>query len=158
MNKIEYMAMSLPYGLKIHFTGEVTGRNYITILSEGNFRNTSTEKEYFPILRPISDLIQEIDFKGEMFIPMIKMVNPKNTEWDKMEAVEYNPFNFMEGHHKYYKINHETLGEVISINPKNILVLPFHLVQMLVEWNFDICGLIEKGEAVDYHTLSDFVF
>lgn len=36
--------------------------------------------------------------------------------------------------------------------------LPFAVIKQLIKWNFDIFGLIEKGEAVDYHTLPDFVF
>lgn len=36
--------------------------------------------------------------------------------------------------------------------------LPFAVVMQLVKWHFDIFGLIERNEAVDYHTLPDFVF
>ena len=39
-----------------------------------------------------------------------------------------------------------------------IQCLSFYIVELLVKWHFDICGLIESGEAVDYHTLPDFVF
>lgn len=47
-----------------------------------------------------------------------------------------------------------------SENIEDILIenLPFDSVLWLIKNHFDICGLIEKGEAVDYHTLSDFVF
>ena len=166
MNKIEYMAMSLPYGLKV-----LRGDN-ITILKVSGAdidcnsvlfteKNTTTYGNIShskPILRPVSDLIAEINHKNEVFVPLYKLVDPENTEWSKMAAIEYNPFPKIPNYLPYYRVHHDTLGEIISVNPRNILVLPFHLVCKLVEWHFDICGLIEKGEAVNYHTLSDFIF
>lgn len=184
MNKIELMAMGFQKGLKVKLSEnaisdfwEMDGDNthlesiftidciyksgFIEIIDETGYSMDIDPEDInylILILRPISDLISEIDHNNEVFVPLYKLVDPKNTEWSKMAAIEYNPFPKIWNHNPYYKVHHDTLGEIISVNPRNILVLPFHLVCKLVEWHFDICGLIEKGEAVDYHTLSDFAF
>ena len=44
------------------------------------------------------------------------------------------------------------------ISGQSIDSMPFYLIKTLAEYNFDICGLIENGEAVDYNTIPDFSF
>ena len=153
MTKQEYMAISLPFGLKAIYTPFDEPDSVVEFGSSRYSMMLNKEYNYKPILRPISDLIVEIDHNMEVFVPLYKLVDPENTEWSKLAAIEYNPFPKIPNYSPYYKVHHDTLGEVISVNPRNILVLPFHLVCKLVEWHFDICGLIEKGEAIDVNTL-----
>lgn len=108
-----------------------------------------------PILRPLSDLTKEIEVNGEKFVPMIKLVSPDGKEWDLMKVVEYNPFPKLGGDRKYYKVEHDSLGEIISINPNNVLVLPYNLVQYLFEWHFDVFGLIEQGLAINLNSIQN---
>lgn len=104
-------------------------------------------------LFPLPTLTKEIEHKGEQFVPLLKLVDPENTDWDKMRVEIYNPFPQIGLHHEYYKVVHEKFGEIISINPKNIKVLPYHLVEKLISWNFDIFGLLERGIAIDKTTI-----
>ena len=57
-------------------------------------------------------------------------------------------------------INIKNNGDWLKLMANDIKIdeLPFYLIQLLISFHFDIFGLIEKGEAVDYHTLPDFVF
>lgn len=135
MNKVEYMAMSLPYGLKV-----LRGDN-ITILKVSGIdidcnsvlfteKNTTTYGNIShskPILRPISDL--------------------KDDYWfDKIESFACDLLDAA----SVYNQN--------TIDKMDFYKTEFAIIIKLVEWHFDICGLIESGEAVDYHTRPDFVF
>jgi len=133
MNKQEFMAMSLPYGLSVISDCDLDNNDlqeiciYKSYHYKDEFENKNQLSDYqLPILRPLSDLSEEIEHKGE-----------KIKCWKKINNNEKS----LDNYHKY------------SINQ-----LPFWAIQLLVEWHFDICGLIEKGEAIDYHTISDFVF
>ena len=77
-----------------------------------------------PILRPLSDLTKEIEVNGKKFVPHIKLGGRTNL--------------------KDYDI------EYLS---KNIDNMSYGLVSKLIEWHFDVFGLIEKGLAIDINTL-----
>jgi len=109
--------------------------------------------EVFLILRNLSNLTKEIEHKGEKFVPLLKLVDPDNTDLAKMRVESYNPFPQVGLQHDYYRVIHEKLGEIISINPRNIKVLPYHLIEKLLEWKFDIFGLLDRSLAVDKTTI-----
>lgn len=146
MNKIEYMAMCLPYGLKV-----LRGDN-ITILKVSGIdvdcksllftkSNTTTYGSIShsrPILRPLSDLTKEIEHNGEKFIPITKIL--EQLCFDTKQMTYKEQCSYVKG----------------FVDPTELIVLQDAL--LLVKWHFDICGLIEKSEAVDYHALPDFVF
>lgn len=74
-------------------------------------------------LRPLSDLTKEIEHKGENFIPKKELLSMFNCiEFDIM-AFE-SDFNNM----------------------------PYELVQKILEWNFDIFGLIGEDLAIDINS------
>jgi hypothetical protein len=162
MTKQEFMAMSLPHHLNVVVDLK---RDEYPKLSAPMKWNHSTyslmivdKVPFLPILHPLSDLTKSIEHEGEVFVPMIKLVDPKTTEWDKMEVIEYNPFPKIWNHTLWYKVIHQELGEILQINPKNINVIPFYLLQQLVKMHFDITNLIEKGEAIDINTLENFKY
>lgn len=78
-----------------------------------------------PILRPLSDLTKEIEINGEKFVPHIKLGGRPNLK-------DYD-IDYLSKH-----INHMSYG----------------LIQKLIEWHFDIYGLIEAGLAIDINTLN----
>jgi len=144
MNKIEFMAMSLPSGLKIQCqSSNKYNRNILNYYDLiGISRNEYTCElnliYHFnidavkPVLHPPSDLTKEIDHGGERFIPIERL------GW-------------------LYDFDSDTTCQIrMYINQgwtSNITELPFDLVSQLIEWHFDIANLIEKGEAIDANTL-----
>ena len=133
MTKQEFMAMSLPYGLKgVSNVNSICTLNSIDITDNeygvrfGYEILTFTRTFFTPILRPLSDLTKEIEHKGETFIPVEKL-----------------------GWGSYFsKSNVEMAIDNLSL----------HEALKLIEWHFDIAGLTDKNEAVDYHTLEGFSF
>lgn len=145
MTKQEFMSMSLPYGLKFAHLHSglfnciadiksdlVNGYCRFVPLNKGRkiIRLTSL-KDYKPILHPLTDLTKEIEHNGEKFVPNYKIIG-----------------------NSYFDCNW-----IISAVAKGthgiefIYDLPYFVVKKLIEWHFDIAGLIEKGEAIDVNTL-----
>lgn len=89
------------------------------------YRNGTTycnfHRGIFPMLRPLSDLINEIEHNGKKFVP-----------------IEYHSFS----HSK---------EEIIEFQNKfaHYKSLKYGITERLFEWHFDVFGLIEKGLAVD---------
>ena len=81
-------------------------------------------KDCKPLLRPLSDLIEEIEHKGEKFIPVDRLA----CKWDTKTDNEY----FFEAQYQ---------GERTYLTD-----LPFTM-QQLFEWHFDIFGLLDAGLA-----------
>ena len=88
--------------------------------------------EIKPILRPLSQLLEEIECNGETFTPL-----------EFFEVYEENSFEY---------INMKTYRMIEEIAKENIIHdvrwLPYGVVEKLIEWNFDINGLIEDGLAI----------
>lgn len=142
MKKEEFLAVSLPYGLK----GIVKGKenlcgsfiyklyscncetNVVELVGETNFK---TDK-FKPILHPLSDLIKEIEHNGEKFIPLHKLLENIGFNLSKMTETEI--LNY-----KDVSINTDLLGIKDAM--------------YLIGIHFDITGLIEKNEAIDVNTL-----
>lgn len=85
------------------------------------------------ISRPPSDLTREIEHNGEKFVPL---------DWfNHRSAADYFDGNiwvsFLFEDHKCNDLD----------------LLPYGMIQKLLEWHFDIYGLIESGVAVDINNL-----
>ena len=123
MTKQEFLAMSYPYEIKLIYRND---KSWPIIMAIGNLDEVlHTNKDYKPILHPLSDLTKEIEHKGEKFIPIKKI------------AI-YNPNNM------------EYLIECVVTGLVEYIVL-----RQLIEWHFDITDLISKGEAIDVNTLEE---
>lgn len=86
-------------------------------------------EEIKPILRPLSDLTKEIEYNGEKIFPV---------EW--LED-------------KYFTTDlHSQCNRIIE-DERWINHCDYLLIQYLLEWHFDVFGLIEKGLAIDKNTL-----
>lgn len=144
MTKQEFMAMSLPYGLKIirddnevetisalgdSFQYQISGRSF----AYGWYGETF---DCTPILRPLSDLTKPIEHKGEKFVPIDRLLEAIVREWN-MCNINYP--NDAKG----------LYGDII----KNITSCEFWIIQKLIEWHFDLFGGIESEEAIDVNTL-----
>lgn len=76
-----------------------------------------------PVLRPLSDLVKEIEHNGERFVPVERDIS----------------FHFIE-------------RELCAGN-KKIEDVAYMYVQKLFEWHFDVHGLIKQNLAIDINTI-----
>ncbi len=149
MKKEEFLAISLgkelilqsPYGFRPNGK-ESTGvfrLIYLTGDLYADIENKTFPEEFIPILHPLSDLTKEIEHNGEKFVPIVKIKElfidgTEDVLSQSIEAIEY----FIENNF-FSRIEY----------------LPFILIQKLIDWHFDIAGLIEIGEAIDVNTLPE---
>ena len=129
MKKEEFLAMSLPYRLKIdiiYHNGSNDSKSTNLIATD---LDREIEYEIIPILRPLSYITKPIEHNGEKFIPINKLKT-------------YFGWAYLWGCYK----KRETI---------NVYAIPYACLSKLIEWHFDIAGLIEKGEAIDINTLTE---
>tara|TARA_R110000803_G_C11885991_1_gene310365 strand:+ start:427 stop:813 length:387 start_codon:yes stop_codon:yes gene_type:complete len=125
--ELKHLAPYLTYGLKCKSTTILFGEedNGIYEMSLISMRGV-LKGTGKPILRPLSDLTKEIEVNGNLFIP---------------------------NHHPLFKIFINADMDWFMDN------CPFFVdyvqVQKLLEWHFDIFGLIDKELAIDINTLED---
>lgn len=126
--ELKQIAPYLPYGLKIKtekmFVGdpimELTHENVYDKISLVSFFSFK-QKNYKPILRPMSDLHKEIEVNGETFTPAerIKKMYPSDTFSSTSNAAQWS----------------------------------YRIVQKLLEWHFDVYGLIDENLAININEL-----
>ena len=131
MTKQEFMAMSLPYDLKVKFITERI-QCYSAVKYQAEFDAKIEVIKSTPILRPLSDLIKEILYKGKKIVPLSEILKDQRSDNNVQ--------------HLFRLILNCGMNEMCFI-------LPFWVIQKLVEWHFDVAGLIEKGEAININTL-----
>lgn len=83
-----------------------------------------------PILRPISDLTNEITHNGETFVPNERMLSDLSVD---RESILYLMKMFEVG-----------IGYQVE----------WQIIQKLHSWHFDTFGLIEAGLAIDINTIN----
>lgn len=132
MTKQEFLAASLPYDLQVYNEKGVQ-KTYAALHYSYEFEPEF--EKFTPILRPLSDLIKEIEHKGEKFVPLVE-INKRN---------------------EYIHAINGRIGIGIPIfgyrDVDDMDELPTWLTQFLVKLHFDITDLISKGEAIDVNTL-----
>ena len=141
--ELEHISAYLPYALKGNafsnegfyepiINGELfrieTGKTLISHTYEPFLVVDDIEieiQDFKPKLRPLSDLTKEIEVNGEKFVP-----------------IEYNAFK-------------EDKEHLIEFQNKyaHYKSVKYGIIERLLEWHFDIFGLIEKGLAVDINTI-----
>ena len=135
----------LPYGLKFKTK---RGLDTLSTLSD-ELINCDLEEWYSlnkvkPILYDLSWLTREITHEGETFVPLLNLVDPDKSDWDKMECLEFQAVPNIPQSQKWFKVKHLELGEVIQINPFNLEVLPHKVFQKLIEWKFNVFNLPDE--------------
>ena len=152
--ELKHLAPYLPYGLKVQTKTGVDRLCGImfsddTDYNSGNntyhninhpLANLETHTEEFydikPILRPLHTVIRKMkDDKGREFIPAAVI-------WS-VSAVEEQEFE------DYGKIP-TYWHDAIKVGYKSFEVRDFEL---LIQWHFDVFGLIEKGLAVNINSI-----
>ena len=139
--ELKHLAPYLPYDLKcdIFFAQQSMGTCVwrIRILDCFYLDKLKNNLEFIqPILLPLSDLTKEIEVNGEKFVPI----------------------DILSGE-TYYDYELTKSNKLVEKDEKNIVILkcidvyPYWIVQKLLQWHFDIFGLIDKGLAIDINTL-----
>jgi hypothetical protein len=145
--ELKHLAGYLPYRLKIKTE---YGCDTMMTLNEwsinGDFEQsycyeTEDTTDFKPILRPLSDLTKEIEVNGEKFVPNYIL----NTRF-RASSKDLVPY-------KYDNYNLELDVETKDYSQKIDLFDGFLIVQQLLEWHFDIYGLIKAELAIDINTL-----
>jgi hypothetical protein len=144
--ELKHLAGYLPYGLKAKmniFSDNQTevgieGLSTIGEVELSGIRTTVNEffdiSEIKPILRPLSDLTKEIEVNGEKFMPL---------EWFEHDSVA----DYFDGNIWVKFLFEDGRSDDLSL-------IPFGMIQKLLEWHFDIYGLIEAKLAIDINTLN----
>lgn len=135
--ELKHLAGYLPYELKYKDIPE--GFDGVRILCIKTFGWCLRHGK--PILRPLSDLTKEIEVNGEKFVPIKVLDNSF-----RPLSQDLNIYRFLTADLEI-DIETEDYSQVIS------LMDGFNIVQKLLEWHFDIYGLIENGLAIDINTL-----
>jgi len=140
-----------------------------------NARKTNGDQGFKLLLRPMSDLTKEIEHNGERFVPIIELAkmakfgsNQNNEQPYKecgkppygYEADQFRPYyhcwhQFRRG--QSYQIIYDNFGLYIKEQQQgwyaNYAVNIFEMNQKLLEWKFDIFGLLESGDALNLNEI-----
>lgn len=160
MNKDEFISIGFQKGLKVYSDKNPTKTNIVAMskkwcwVSEKENSNClgygDNIENYLPICRPLSDLTKPITHKGETFVPIVELAKVKDSKFDFTETFVSESDRFYSAHNSNGNPNASSffLDKRMSFNE-------FRIVQKLIEWHFDVAGLIEKGEAIDVNTLNE---
>lgn len=143
--ELKHLAPYLPYSLKFYvdmyeFT-EGNCKPEMRLFTMGN-DITMCLKYGKPILRPLSDLTKEIEHNGENFIPVDYFEIGDNDN----DSLEYDSGNIRLIDALTTASKYNSFGD--------FNFYPFGAIQKLIEWHFDVFGLIDAGLAIDINTLN----
>ena len=62
------------------------------------------------------------------------------------QEIEHNGVKFVPNHHKYFKF---FIEDDLEYFLNNILQSPYYQIELLLQWHFDIFGLIENNLAIE---------
>ncbi len=143
----------LPYNLKCKTDIGILELSSIQInnrfkywFCENNFNNEILSKynctgrgfystQIKPILFPVTDLTKEITFNNKNFVPL-------DILWELCDVTA--EVDFIEA----LSDDHRSIKE-------KLMFAPLTIVQKLLEWKFDIYGLIDAGLAIDINKLDN---
>ena len=124
---------------------EITGQLHISDTYSFDFDEID---EICICLRPLSDLKNIIEVNGEKFVPIERLFEIKYPELVSRGREYYTEFV-----PNWVLCSGNWTATSLKISLSDIYSNYYWLVQKLIEWHFDIFGLIEKGLAIDINTL-----
>lgn len=133
MTKQEYLAFSLPYGLKCKFITERI-QSYSAIKFEAEFDTKIEVIESIPILRPLYDLTKPIEHNGEVFVPLVRLLEHNCFDVELMDLEDI----------REYEQTFRMTG-----------LITLHDLPLYLEWHFDLFGGIDNGDAIDINSLQE---
>lgn len=158
--QLKHLAVYLPYGLKVSIMGELKepdshepivfelvglDTNYVEYHEIGrSVTEQAVFSDCFLILRPLSDLTKEIEVNGKKFVPIERLAKLAYGNF------VYNEIKFNENE-AWISVTDSQNRYGYSVS-KDVNLLKYDVAIKLLEWHFDIHGLIEKGLAIDINT------
>jgi len=139
--EIQHICGYLPHGLKVIHNewGEI-----LTMDCSGSSSNSLSIEdvaEYAkPLLRPLSDLTQQITHKGETFVPMDILIK---LSYKSLEIYQYIDAKY----NIEFNIETEDYSQNLDLFD-GVLIF-----KKLEEWLFDVNKLIDAGLAINVNTL-----
>ena len=140
--ELKHIAPYLPYGLKI-FTLDDDFKPVIQEIRSLFVRHNEIESselwqlafhEFKPILRPLTDIANEIEHNGERLTLLKKLWSDYDLRIDRDNYLYFD----------YYEIGS-------SDSP----FTGYNCIQALIEYHFDVFGLIKEGLAIDINTIKN---
>lgn len=144
----------LEYGKPETIIGWKSDRIYIDGCHKSGFCNI--EDITTLLLRPLSDIAKENEINGNVFIPLLELAAIAGTcsasDWHIKGGEAYHntvdgcAFSLALGSTFIFRNSNEW---------KDFGAIPqqFRMFSLLLEWHFDVFGLIDAGLAVDMNTL-----
>lgn len=146
--ELKHLAPYLPYRLMVRHESGLFVEMTLSRKS-GNFLSVESVLEGYgvPMLKPLSDLTKEIEFKGEKFVPVEKLF--------EIFAINKKPHYqeyYVNDYPNYIECSHPSTSESLRLIKYDLMQNRADLVLKLYEWHFDVFGLIEKGLAIKKDT------
>lgn len=175
--ELKHLSAYLPYGVECYLMGHTDeNENPISERILGSYDNDIVyvtlncddydeynNADVLLILRPLSDLVNEIEQNGERFVPLLKIFDSLNlfdcgdrisfTKWNvDDESVSIIDEDKFDREHVFTIYNNNQVV-AYSIDNENVIINTYSIIQMLLSWHFDIFGLIDAGLAIDINKL-----
>ena len=151
--ELKHLAAYLPYNLRGFDIGNTVKTVHGIEGNEVKFEHTSIFIDVFlPVLHPISDLTKEIEINGKIIIPIVELAKLFHRSNYPVTNYLNSGYNGLSYHVECYVDNDKSRYMFYIINP-DIEKNKWEEVEKLLEWHFDIFGLIDAGLAIDINTI-----
>lgn len=164
MTKAQFLSFSLPFGLFCQVLDKGNDPKFVKLSAvyndgECSFFDTVESNHGFssvkPILRPLSDLILEVD--GKIGLVELAKIHDEKTEWTldlgefslKYAYDKKNPQIWFDFQNNSFYAGFDSYGDYPVNNQ-------FELFEYIFKNHYDIAGLIEKDEAINLNNLVRF--
>ena len=158
--ELKHLAPYLPYKINCLVDDEVArlnaiydSYNYPECVFHGIVESHKGFKNIKPILRPLNDLANEITHNDKKFHPLACLLISKYPKWfvEHCDSEKYKHITIdFTGKYAEAFITYQATHS-IQLDSTYILNESFNIIQKLLEWHFDVFGLIEKGLAISIH-------
>jgi hypothetical protein len=146
--ELKHLAPYLPYELNLKIDTSLGISNRCFELDCGHDFNMHLFKgNVKPILRPLSDLTNEIVIGNVKFVPIDILFEKEYPRHLSKKYYNQTFYNYASVSHNGTAVSLKVyLGKIIEQNPRWIF-------EYLLKWHFDVFGLIEKGLAININAL-----
>ena len=170
--RIEHIVPYLPYELKMSVNSELYPNPVLiglkSIYAYMSYYGTGLAFEINktkPYLRPLSDLVEEIEHNGEGLTPLHRLFEmiPKNNYIDYKGECNIPKYQIDDGWNHCISYTDNIQEVCLSYGCESFWLMvdadvclldnQLGMFEKLFEWHFDVFGLIDKGVAIDVNTI-----